>query len=792
MFRSIRWTLQLWHAAILGMALVSFGTALYLSVSGAQLSNVDAELERAAHVLINIPPGFPPGDGGRGGMGMPPWGIDGGRGGGMMDSGFGSMISGGTPDDSAQEFIAYREKNDKPSTGAVGKWIIKDNDAEITIDIKVNRSKLTGTLENSQIPGVIELKEGKVEGNIISFVIARQLNDQNYKIYWSGTLAGNQIKFKRTYDSEFAGSGGSFGPGGLGFGGPPGMDGFGRWGRRGGGFDDGMRRGMMGGDAPDGLTREQISKISEAVQADIAVLTKKLIDAQKDAINAALHKKETVANIKEKIEAVARIQSEIAMLRFTKGIKAISFTDEQRKMMAASSSRAFQQLFSSGNGDRSSPGIFDWWAQIPRNVLQRIGQSEQDQPYFIIWGMFGEILQASSPSLNVPLPDFQNESSKKANEGKSNAGGADFRNPFSAALYSSSDIGTPVFRRRGILREVILRDPFSTTVLVGKSMQAEEASLTKLRWELFGAGFGVLIIGLCGGWLLSRRITRPIRAISATARAISASDLSSRINVMETESELGSLALTLNKTFDRLETAFQRQVRFTADASHELRTPLSIIHSHAELALARERSAPEYKQAMETCLRAAKRTKSLVDALLVLARADAGKLALKYERFNLKDTSDEALAMVAAQAQERNVSIETDVQPLELEADHTRILQLLTNLLGNAIQYNRPGGRVVLTVTQRGSSAILMVADTGAGIAAPDQPHVFERFFRADKARSREAGGSGLGLAICQSIVEAHHGSISFTSRPGEGTTFTVQLPFDSKTSANRENPNSK
>ena len=134
--------------------------------------------------------------------------------------------------------------------------------------------------------------------------------------------------------------------------------------------------------------------------------------------------------------------------------------------------------------------------------------------------------------------------------------------------------------------------------------------------------------------------------------------------------------------------------------------------------------------------------------------------------------------MVTPRAQERSVALETNLQPVELEADRTRILQLLTNLLANGIQYNREGGRVILTIGPEGSEAVLKVEDTGVGIAAQDQPRVFERFFRADKARSREAGGSGLGLAICQSIVEAHHGSISFTSRPGEGTTLTVRLPL--------------
>jgi heavy metal sensor kinase len=396
----------------------------------------------------------------------------------------------------------------------------------------------------------------------------------------------------------------------------------------------------------------------------------------------------------------------------------------------------------------------EWWVQVRQDALRRIGQSEEDQPYFVIWDHQGEVLRASSPSPEVVSPGM-------------------------AAPSMAPDLaGNPQFRQRGMLREVILQGPFGVRILVGKSLHSEEAALRQLRWRLLGAGAGVMAIGLCGGWLLSKRATRPIQVISDTAKAISASDLSRRIDAEEAESELGSLAQTLNETFDRLETAFQRQVRFTADASHELRTPLSIIHSHAELALTKERTAEEYKQTIQTCLRAARRTKSLVDALLVLARADAGRLQLKYERFDLRDATQESLAMVASRAQERNVTLESDVQAVEMEADRTRILQLLTNLLVNAIQYNQDGGRVVLTVAQEESEAVLKVADTGVGIAAADQPHVFERFFRADKARSREAGGSGLGLAICQSIVEAHHGSIAFASRPGEGTTFTIRLPL--------------
>jgi two-component system OmpR family sensor kinase len=392
-----------------------------------------------------------------------------------------------------------------------------------------------------------------------------------------------------------------------------------------------------------------------------------------------------------------------------------------------------------------------WWTQVRQDALQRIGQSEQDQPYFVVWGERGVVLRVSKANLDVPYP---------------------------AAAAVPSLGANPQFRQRGPLREVILQGPFGVRILVGKPLHSEQAAMRQLRWSLLVAGVAVMAIGLAGGWVLSRRATRPIEVISETARAISGSDLSSRITVEDTQSELGSLAQTLNETFDRLETAFQRQVRFTADASHELRTPLSIIHSHAELALSRPRTAEEYRQTLDACLRAAKRTRSLVDALLVLARADAGKLQLKIESFDLKDAAEECLAMVAGRAQERHVTVEMHLQAVTLTADRTRILQLLTNLLVNAIQYNREGGRVTLSIAARGADAVVSIADTGIGIPAEDQAHVFERFFRADKARSREAGGSGLGLAICQSIVEAHGGNISFTSRQDSGTTFTVRLPL--------------
>ena len=277
--------------------------------------------------------------------------------------------------------------------------------------------------------------------------------------------------------------------------------------------------------------------------------------------------------------------------------------------------------------------------------------------------------------------------------------------------------------------------------------------------------------------MLSRGAVRPIERMSATAASISATNLSRRIDVANVDSEFTNLAGTLNDMFERLQTAFERQTRFTADASHELRTPLSIIHSHAELALARPRSAEEYREAMETCLRAARRMRNLVDGLLTLARVDAGNLVLQREEIDLGGLVEEIASLLEPLAARKGVQLRVPASHALFRGDAGQLGQLVTNLLTNAIHYNRPGGEVTATVTTAEQDVELSVADTGCGIPEEDRCHIFERFYRVDKARSREQGGCGLGLAICKSIVEAHGGSITFTSEVDKGTTFLVRLP---------------
>ena len=318
--------------------------------------------------------------------------------------------------------------------------------------------------------------------------------------------------------------------------------------------------------------------------------------------------------------------------------------------------------------------------------------------------------------------------------------------------------------------------PSGELIVVGCSIEPELKELRLVALTLTGVGAAILLLGLVGGgWMVSRAI-RPIQEISATAVKISAGDLSQRINVAETESELGQLAAVLNSTFARLETAFAQQKQFASDAAHELRTPVSVMLTQTQTALNRERDAASYKQTVEACQRAAQRMRKLIESLLALARFDAGQEVLRRQRFDLCKTVSDCAEMVQPLADERGAKISVEAKPLEIIGDSERLAQVVTNLLTNAIQYNQPGGEVRVKLESQNDLAVLTVADTGQGIAAENLPRVFGRFFRADESRTG-AGNAGLGLAIAKAIIAAHGGTIEVASEVGKGSTFTLRLP---------------
>ncbi|MEI6074685.1 MAG: ATP-binding protein [Verrucomicrobiota bacterium] len=333
-----------------------------------------------------------------------------------------------------------------------------------------------------------------------------------------------------------------------------------------------------------------------------------------------------------------------------------------------------------------------------------------------------------------------------------------------------------LIREFGSFRESRQQLPSGEMICAGCSIAPELKELRVVAATLAGVGGTILLLGLAGGWWIVVRALKPIENISAAAVKISAGELSRRIDITEARSELGQLASVLNATFARLETAFAQQQRFVSDAAHELRTPVSVILTQTQLALARERDAAAYRQTIEACQRAAQRMRRLIESLLELARFDAGQETMKRLPFDFAKTVSDGVELVQPLAQERGVTLVSEVYPLEILGDSDRLSQVVVNLLINAIQFNQAEGKVFIELRKRAGLAALSIANTGRGIGPEDLPRVFERFYRADKSRTG-AGNSGLGLSICKAIVEAHGGTIEVASEVNVQTTFTLHLP---------------
>jgi heavy metal sensor kinase len=281
-----------------------------------------------------------------------------------------------------------------------------------------------------------------------------------------------------------------------------------------------------------------------------------------------------------------------------------------------------------------------------------------------------------------------------------------------------------------------------------------------------------------GGWFLARRALQPVDHMATVARRISAEDLSQRLDLALPDDEFGRLARTLDEMIDRIDTAFQRQRQFTADASHELRTPLTALKGHIEVTLEHSRTADEYQEALVLINGEMERLIALVQRLLVLARADAGQIPIEREQIALREIVEAAVEQLTSQATTSGVTLKiSDGPDMDIWVDHSLFLQLLMNLIGNAIRHTPANGSVTVSWDWNSDGFAIVIQDTGEGIAPEDLPHIFERFYRADRVRGRRGGHTGLGLAISQWIAAAHGGRISAESSPGSGSSFTVSLP---------------
>jgi len=292
----------------------------------------------------------------------------------------------------------------------------------------------------------------------------------------------------------------------------------------------------------------------------------------------------------------------------------------------------------------------------------------------------------------------------------------------------------------------------------------------------------MLAVAVGGGYVLAGSALRPITRITKLAEEIGADDLHSRLNLQLPDDELGRLARTFDAMLGRIDDAFERQRRFTGDAAHEIRTPLSMMRSQVDLALSRPRSSEEYRTAFREFDDDLVRLTRLVETLLSLARSDTNVLRVEWTRFDLVETIALIVDQYVDLAEERGIVLHTATTPADALLDEDLVIQLLVNLLDNALANTPAGGTVTLGCGLEATGAHLWVRDTGVGIAPEHQQRVFERFYRVDAGRSRARGGNGLGLAICRAIVDALGGTIDLVSEPGRGTSIDVRFTQDNDT----------
>ncbi|HKB98626.1 MAG TPA: ATP-binding protein [Terriglobales bacterium] len=289
----------------------------------------------------------------------------------------------------------------------------------------------------------------------------------------------------------------------------------------------------------------------------------------------------------------------------------------------------------------------------------------------------------------------------------------------------------------------------------------------------------IISLAVMSGYWLMRRSLQPVDEITKRAEGITSTNLSERLPVIRTGDELERLSVSLNRMIERLDEAFQHINRFSADASHELRTPLTILQLELEGIAQSHRRNPSLTDQIGSALEETHRMSHIVENLLAISRLDAGEVKMDKTRLDLGDLAASTAEQMRLLAEEKLIVFRSNVAAnIHVEGDRSRLQQVIVNLVANAIKYTQEGGEVEVNVRGGRGIAILEVTDNGAGISAHALPHVFERFYRADKARSRNSGGAGLGLAIVKAICTAHGAEIKVSSKEGCGSRFTVELPL--------------
>ena len=361
---------------------------------------------------------------------------------------------------------------------------------------------------------------------------------------------------------------------------------------------------------------------------------------------------------------------------------------------------------------------------------------------------------------------------------------------YSAALKGGTSYETFIISDnhpiRVITMPVIRNGKLANLVQVGTSKKVVVDTLKNLAIILWTAVPSVLLLTALIGRFIARRALKPVAKITQTAKDIgSGANLSQRIPVPEVKDEIGELALTFNSMMDRLESSFSQMRQFSSDASHELRTPLTVLKGQSELTLGKERKPKEYQEVISSNLEEIQYMSKVLEDLFMLSKSDENQIALDYESVDLKLLIEEICRHAQIIASEKNIKIITAyIERIQVYGDPVRLRQMIWNVIVNGIKYTQPDGEVTISLQEKKDIALITIQDNGIGISNSDLPLIFNRFYRVDKARSREEGGTGLGLSICKFIVDAHKGSIDIESTLGEGTKFKIKLPKENFSTA--------
>jgi two-component system, OmpR family, heavy metal sensor histidine kinase CusS len=348
------------------------------------------------------------------------------------------------------------------------------------------------------------------------------------------------------------------------------------------------------------------------------------------------------------------------------------------------------------------------------------------------------------------------------------------------------EIAEPVFLTAqsdvGAYRLMVMANR-EVTLILGMNLAGLQADLLQFQHMLYVAVPAVLLFLFAGGWLLSHQALRPVNLIAETTELITAQGLDERIPGTNADREFKRLIDVINQMLDRLEKSFGQAVRFSADAAHELKTPLAILQGQIEQRLRREVDGSEEQQISTEQLEEVERLKAIIRKLLLLSRADAGQMPLKLEKVDLSrmaNTVCEDVQMIAP-----HLTLTVDIQPdITVSADSDLLNQAIQNLSSNAIKFSGEDGAIDIQLKTTRGRAELSISNTGAPIPEEDHDRIFERFYRVDKSRSRDAGGSGLGLALAREISRAHQGDIVLKQNREEWNTFVLILPLVSDESS--------